>query len=65
MKISVAAERCIGAGNCVERAPKYFDQSDVDGVVQVLLDEVEAGDDGVVGEAGDICPVNAILLHPN
>ena len=61
MRIGVASERCIGAGNCVDVAPKYFDQSDA-GVVEVLVDEVDPDDGDKVTEAADICPVAAILL---
>jgi len=62
MHISVAAERCIGSGNCVELAPRYFDQRDLDGVVEVLVSDVDADDESAVAEAADICPVSAILL---
>jgi ferredoxin len=62
MRIGVASERCIGAGNCVDVAPKYFDQSDAVGIVEVLVDEVDPEDEDKVAEAADICPVAAILL---
>ena len=62
MRIEVLAERCIGSGNCVELAPRYFDQSDVDGIVEVLAENVEPGDEAAVTKAADICPVAAILL---
>lgn len=62
MRIAVAAERCIGSGNCVDVASRYFDQSDLDGVVEILADEVAAADEAAVAEAADICPVSAILL---
>jgi ferredoxin len=62
MRIDVMAERCIGAGNCVEVAPSYFDQDDLNGTVKVLKDEVGEGDEAMVAGAADICPVAAILL---
>jgi ferredoxin len=62
MHISVAEERCIGAGNCVEVAPRYFEQRDSDGIVMVLESEVDGADEAVVNEVADICPVQAILL---
>jgi ferredoxin len=62
MHIDVLAERCIGSGNCVEVAPRYFDQDDADGVVEVLVDDVEPEDEDKVTEAADICPVAAIVL---
>jgi len=62
MRIEVMPERCIGSGNCVDVAPRYFDQSDSDGVVQVLVSDVAAEDEAAVAEAADICPVAAIQL---
>jgi ferredoxin len=62
MRIEVMPERCIGSGNCVDVAPRYFDQSDADGVVEVLAGAVAAEDEEAVAEAADICPVAAILL---
>ena len=62
MRIEVMPERCIGSGNCVDVAPRYFDQSDLDGVVEVLVSDVDAADEPAVAEAADICPVAAILL---
>ncbi|HEX4061337.1 MAG TPA: ferredoxin [Streptosporangiaceae bacterium] len=62
MRIEVMPERCIGSGNCVDVAPRYFDQSDLDGVVEVLESDVATADEPAVAEAADICPVAAILL---
>jgi ferredoxin len=62
MHIEVMRERCISSGNCVDVAPRYFDQSDLDGVVEVLATDVDAADEQAVAEAADICPVAAILL---
>ncbi len=61
MKIEVATERCIGAGNCVEVAAKYFAQGEDDGLVIVLQHDVDPGDEDTVNRAIDICPVAAIL----
>ena len=60
--ISVLRERCMGAGNCAEVAPDYFDQDDLDGTVVLLRPEVGQGDEDEVARAADICPVAAILL---
>lgn len=61
-KIDAFSERCMGAGNCAEVAPKYFDQSDLDGTVVVRQATVDDGDDDLVGRAVDICPVAALEL---
>jgi ferredoxin len=62
MKASIAAERCIGAGNCVEVAPRVFTQSDRDGIAVVLQEDVSPEQQSAVEQAADICPVGAILL---
>jgi ferredoxin len=62
-RIEVFHERCMGAGNCAEVAPKYFDQSDVDGTVVVRQDHVDDGDRDVVDQAVDICPVSALSVN--
>jgi ferredoxin len=62
-KIEVIHERCMGAGNCAEVAPKYFDQNDVDGTVLLKQQHVDAGDEHDVNEAAEICPVAAIVVN--
>lgn len=62
-RITVHKDLCIGAGNCAEIAAAYFDQSDADGTVVVLQDEVDAANLEVVGGAVDYCPVSAIELE--
>lgn len=61
--IEVLHERCMGAGNCVEVAPDFFDQDPVDGTVILLESEVAPGDEAVVEKAADVCPVAAIILQ--
>lgn len=60
--IEVFLERCMGAGNCAEVAPEYFDQDD-DGIVKVLKSNVPAADRALVAKAANVCPVAAIMLH--
>lgn len=61
-RIEALQERCIGAGNCVDVAEKYFDLGD-DGLVVALHETVEDGDESLVRRAVGICPATAILLH--
>lgn len=61
-RVQVHAERCIGAGNCVDAAPKHFDQDPSDGTVIVLSAEVLPEDEADVLDAIDICPVGALFL---
>jgi ferredoxin len=60
--IEVFHERCMGAGNCADVAPKYFDQSDTDGTVVLRQEDVEDADRELVDQAIDICPVAALSL---
>lgn len=62
MKVSVEADKCVAAGQCVLLAPEVFDQREEDGVV-VLLDEAPAPEHrGAVREAAVVCPAAAIHL---
>jgi len=62
-KTRVAADRtvCAGSGLCAHIAPQYFDVSE--GIVRVLEEEVEAGDDAAVEEAVGACPTQALRLE--
>jgi ferredoxin len=61
--IEVFLERCMGAGNCAEVAPAYFDQDPSDGTVVVLQSDVPGEDRALVEKAASVCPVAAILVH--
>ena len=62
MKVTVEADKCVAAGQCVLLAPEVFDQRDEDGVV-ILLDETpDAGHHDAVRESAMVCPAAAIHL---
>ena len=62
MKVSVDADKCVAAGQCVLLAPEVFDQREEDGVV-VLLDGAPAQDlHEAVRESAMVCPAAAIHL---
>lgn len=62
MKVSVEADKCVAAGQCVLLAPDVFDQREEDGVV-VLLDETPGPEHHhAVREAALVCPAAAIHL---
>nr|WSZ95509.1 ferredoxin [Streptomyces sp. NBC_00857] len=61
-RIVADRERCVGAGQCVLTAPELFDQSEDDGMVVVLADEVGADDLDKVRETVHICPSGALAL---
>lgn len=60
--ITILPGRCIGAGNCVVEADRYFDQGDEDGLVVVLDDTAPASDRAMVERAASVCPVAAIVV---
>lgn len=61
-RIFILEGRCIGAGNCVEIAERYFDQDDETALVVVLEDTVDPGDRPAVRRATNVCPVAAIAM---
>jgi ferredoxin len=60
MKVTVDRDLCIGSGNCVLTAEAVFDQSDADGLVELLAAEPPAELHGAVREAVAMCPARAI-----
>ena len=62
LKVRVDLEKCIGAGHCVLRAPRIFDQRD-DGMV-ILLDDSPPSDlHAAAHKAADLCPSQAITIE--
>ena len=62
LKVRVDLEKCIGAGHCVLRAPRIFDQRD-DGMV-ILLDESPPPElHAAARKAADLCPSQAITIE--
>ena len=53
---------CIGAGQCVFLAPNHFTQRDTDGVVELLVSEVDVPDRADVEEAIVQCPAQVIRM---
>lgn len=62
MKITVDQDKCCSAGMCVLNAPAVFDQSEYDGVVELLQDEPDEHLHNSVRAAADMCPAQAITL---
>ena len=61
-KVRVDEEKCIGAGQCVLRAPRIFDQRD-DGIV-ILLDATPPPElHAAARQAADLCPAEAIMIE--
>ncbi|WP_433622174.1 ferredoxin [Nocardia sp. CA-120079] len=60
MKVTVHAERCVAAGQCVLLAPEVFDQREEDGVVLLLDDAPPAELHARVRESVAVCPAAAI-----
>jgi ferredoxin len=62
MRIVTDTGRCVGAGQCALTEPSVFDQSDEDGTVVLLTDQVEGDVLANVREAIDLCPSQALSL---
>ena len=62
-RIITEPDRCCGGGMCVLTAPSVFTQSDVDGVVELLV--VNPGPDQLQGvrKVVQTCPTSAIRLE--
>ena len=62
LKVRVDVDKCIGAGHCVLRAPRIFDQRE-DGIV-ILLDENPTPElHAAAHKAADLCPSQAITIE--
>lgn len=62
LKVHVDEHKCIGAGQCVLRAPKIFDQRE-DGIV-ILLDPAPPAElHEAARKAADLCPAEAITIE--
>jgi ferredoxin len=60
MKARVDRDICIGSAMCVSIAPDVFELDD-EGLSQVV--NPDAGDDDLLREAAEGCPVQAIILE--
>ena len=63
MRVTADRDRCIGAGQCVLTLPRVFDQSDDDGRVLVLTEEVADEDLGSVEQAVRLCPMRVLSIN--
>jgi ferredoxin len=62
VNITVDADKCCGAGQCVLIAPEVFDQNEDDGIVILLDPSPAAAHHTAVREAASVCPGAAITL---
>lgn len=61
MIITVNADACVGAGQCVLAAEDLFDQDD-DGIVVLLDAQPDASRTVVARRAASLCPARAISI---
>jgi ferredoxin len=62
MKIVVDKSRCIGAGQCVMKAPRVFDQQEEDGIVILRIETPLQQDWDAARVAARVCPAEAITI---
>ncbi|RMI46680.1 ferredoxin [Streptomyces triticirhizae] len=63
MRIEVRPDICVGAGQCVLTAERFFDQGEDDGLVVLRRAEPGGHEMAEVLRAVDGCPAGAITLH--
>ncbi|GLZ12956.1 ferredoxin [Actinomadura sp. NBRC 104425] len=63
MKIIVDRDKCVGSGQCVMTAEGVFDQSEEDGIVELLDPEPPAEAAADVRLAASLCPAMAIRIE--
>lgn len=63
MKITVDQSRCIGAGQCVLKAPMVFDQQEDDGLVILLRESPPPEHQAAARIAARVCPAEVIHVH--
>ncbi|ONK09529.1 ferredoxin [Streptomyces sp. MP131-18] len=63
MRIEVRPDVCVGAGQCVLAADRFFDQGENDGLVVLLHAEPSPAETAEVLRAVDGCPAGAITLR--
>ncbi|WP_405958070.1 ferredoxin [Streptomyces phaeochromogenes] len=61
MRVRIARDLCVGAGQCERSAPAVFAQDD-SGLSLALTEEPAAEQWPSVHEAADLCPVGAVLV---
>lgn len=59
MKITIDRDLCIGCGNCESIDPDTFELDD-EGIATVK--NPDSGDEGLIREAAESCPEDAIIL---
>ena len=62
MKASIDRGGCIGCGLCADTCPAVFIMA-ADGLADVLVDTVPAGEEDSAAEAAEGCPVSVITVE--
>lgn len=63
MRVTIDKSRCIAAGQCVLNAPFLFDQGEEDGIVILLQESPQPGQEEHTRRAARLCPAEAITIH--
>ena len=63
LTVHVDQNKCVGSGQCVFLAPIVFGQREADGIVELLVDEVDDSLKEIVKSAERSCPASAIEVE--
>lgn len=63
LKVHIDRDKCVGSGQCVFLAPVVFGQREEDGIVELLVDEVDNSLNETVKAAERNCPASAIEVE--
>ena len=62
MRATIDREGCISCGLCADTCPSVFRMAD-DGLAEVYVDSVPAGDESLAEKAQEGCPVSVITAE--
>ena len=63
IKIKIQKDRCIGSGQCTINSPKFFSQSEEDGIVELIETDAQMKFFEELSNVEELCPAGVIELE--